>query len=778
MPTDVPTRTSCAFLRWRRRAATASALLAGLIVSAAEATAAEDAVVLDATASSAPLTLQRTLPAVPLRGYGVVAGRHWTAASGGAVLEIICASADKARLTLAKYVSDLEVLPGVTAGTLAQPELTVARWNVTTLAVHMIRDQGVVLALRSGATVFVLTAVDTADLQRLLGDFAGSAAAVAGAVSTAETTVPMWLDRFDRHGFRFYYGPFTRPAPQGTLPAGAKPETYDFTQDFAFAKDSGAGLLMWATQSMQGASEGVTNANWWGWVESWAKPLGLPIGVNLSAYNFDIPNWVANRYRGDLAQPMPQYLGDSMSIGGGRGTGGKVGELTWGATVARDAMFGSLQQVVRRFAAEPNIISWLEPHGEFYQGGDAFMGYGPAVDATFRDWLKEHYRTIAAVNAAWAEQLPSFNAVKAPELAEFAGWNATALDLAGRWRVGYPQGAAPEAWFAPAFDDGAWTTLTAPGDDHAFFTPRTTAVFRRTVDVPAGHAGAGKRSWIYLWDLNSDWDKPVSIWLNGSKLGESPCRHPHAHWMVAEATAALHDGANQLALGLPQGYLGYRVYLSHTAPRQYPALGAGLNAKWVDYVAWREAERMASARRGVEMIRAVDPDRQIDFMAPAGSADGLKGLAESFGGNFKDTGFMAGLWADLWPQLMRGSRLPFTLEPGGPPRSVPEMRHMLGLYHSEAIQAMDYFMHIGDVEWDPAIRAAFAGTRPLWQAFGKYHCHPADLAILWDMGIDTLVGFPWGGDLNINSGSGWSCRQIPESLLGTHPRDGLTESDF
>ncbi len=777
MPATSPTTIASATLpRVRVRGiALALALVAGCVGGAV---AAEDVLTIEATSPSAPLTLHATLPAVPLRGYGAVAGRHWTASGGGAVLEITCSTPEKAKLTLAKYLSDLEVLPGVTLGTLKAPELKVPRWGAATLATHPVQDQGVVLALRSGGTVFILTAPDSAGLQRLLGDLGGSPAAVAAAVSTAQTTVPMWLDRFDRHGFRFYYGPFTRPAPERMLPAGAKPETYDFTQDFAFAKDSGAGLLMWATQGMQGASEGVTNANWWGWVESWAKPLDVPIGVNLSAYNFDVPNWVVNRFRSELAQPMPQYLGDSMSIGGGRGTGGKVGELTWGATAARDALFGSLQQVARRFAPEPNIISWLEPHGEFYQGGDAFMGYGPAVDATFRTWLKEQYRTIAAVNRAWGGKLASFDAVRAPELAEFAGWSAAALDLAGTWRVGYPEGAAPQAWFAPGFDDAAWTTQTAPGDDHAFFTPRKAAVFRRAVDVPAQHAASGQRSWIYLWDLNTDWDKPVSIWLNGSKLGESPCRHPYAHWMVAEATAALRPGANQLALGLPQGYLGYRVYLSHTEPRQYPALGTGLNAKWVDYVAWREAMRMASARRGVEMIRAVDPERQIDFMAPAGSSDGLKGLAEAFGGNFKDTGFMGGLWAEQLPQLMRGSRLPFTLEPGGPPRSAPEMRRMLGLYHSEGIQGVDYFMHIGDVEWDPAIRQAFTATRPLWQAFGKYHCHPADLAILWDMGIDTLVGFPWGGDLNIDSGSGWSCRQIPESLLATHPRDGITEGDF
>jgi hypothetical protein len=744
-----------------------------LSVSVAGALAAADpALTINASSTLVPMSLQRTLDEVQLRGYGTVSGRMWNCGVGCSVLEIRCESEDRAKLTQAKYLSDLQLLPGVEAGTLA---MTGPRWGAAPLSLQLVKDQGVVMALRAASTLYIVAAPDLPGLQKLLdGAFTGSAA---GAASSAQVTVPMWLDRFDRHGFRFYYAPFTLPPPE-RMADGAKPASYDFTKDFTFAKENGAGLVLWSTQSMQSSSEGVTNANWWGWVERWAEPLGLPLGINLSAYNYDLPNWVANRFRSQLAQPMPHYLGDSMSIAGQRGTGGKVGELAWGATAARDAMFGSLQQLVRRFAAMPNVVSWLEPHGEFYQGGDAFMGYGPAVDATFRDYLMGRYHTVAALNAAWLAKLPSIDAVKAPELAEFAGWNGDAIDLAGSWRVGYPKDAPHDAWFGAGFDDAAWSTVVAPGDDHAFFIPRESAVYRRTVEVPAARLGAAKRWWIYLWDLNTAWDKPVSIWLNGRKLGESPCRHPQAHWMVAEATAALQAGANQLSVGVPNGYIGYRIYLSPVEPRQYPALGQGMNAKWVDYVDWREYERMASARRGVEMIREVDPNRQIDFMAPAESADGLKGLAEGYGGNFKDTGFMAGVWAELLPSLMRGSRLPFSLEPGGPPRTVPEMRRMLGLYHCEAIQAMDYFIHIGDVEWNPEIRQAFTQTLPLWHAFGKYHCHPADLAILWHMHIGALTGFPWGGDLNTNTWSGWACRQVPESLLESHPRDGISESDF
>ena len=282
-----------------------------------------------------------------------------------------------------------------------------------------------------------------------------------------EIEVPMWLDRWDQYGFRFYYSPFKLPQKDFSfgIPEGTTEETYDFTKEFDYARDTKSGLVLWSRLSNVGMAEGITDESAWNWIENWAADMKIPVGINISAQNFSQTHWIVNRYREQMSSPMPDYLGDSMSVAGMRGTEGKGGELVWGATPARDAVFGALQQVVRRFAKEKNVVSWLEPHGEFYQGGDAFENYGPAADLIFRDFLKERYRHLRQLEEAWygkAGHYRSWDEIKAPELAHFLGWGPEALNVAGKWRVGYPEDKqeAPETWFAETFDDASWLEVT------------------------------------------------------------------------------------------------------------------------------------------------------------------------------------------------------------------------------------------------------------------------------------------------------------------------------
>ena len=180
----------------------------------------------------------------------------------------------------------------------------------------------------------------------------------------------------------------------------------------------------------------------------------------------------------------------------------------------------------------------------------------------------------------------------------------------------------------------------------------------------------------------------------------------------------------------------------------------------------------------MEMIREVDPNRGITLMAPGYAADGVKTLAQEYGGEFHDTGFMAGVWADLLPCLMRGSDLPFSLEPGGPAPDAAGFKRMMGLYQSEGIQEVSYFIHIGDVMWHPDIRAEFEKQLPMIHMIGKYHVTPPDVAFLWSTEDGALTGFPWSNDRNSNLPSGWNWRGPFEGMLNYCQRDAISESDF
>jgi hypothetical protein len=717
-------------------------------------------------------------PEANLRGFGKVSGTlNATDADGqtGSVLTVACENEEKAGLLQAKFLSDEQLLPGVDKITTNANQWGFGsfRFGGTPVTAYEVKNQGFLVAIRLGAKVFLIASSSREGLIALVDkSVSGSKDTI---VSEASTTVPMWLDRWDKHGFRFYYSPWATPQ-------GVDKDTYDFRGDSTFAKDHNVGMVFWQNLSHVFGADGQTDRTFWDWDEKWAAQDNVPTAINLSALNYDIPVWLANRYRDWMMLPMPDYLGDSMMPAGFRGMAGKTGELAFGDTPALDAMLRALQADVRYFNTHPNVVSWLEPHGELAQGGDDLMGYGPACDRTFREYLKQHYSSPDEVSKAWTGQpgaFASWDAVTVPEVADFCGWGPDALDLAGTWHINPFTGVASPDWFTPTFNDSAWLAVTAPGDDRAFSLPKQPAVYRRSFDLPADWTAKHPKSWIYLWDINMQHtDPPVAIYLNGKKIGESPVQIPSIHWMTAEATSFLQPGLNQISLQLPDGFIGYRIYLSGTEPKQYPGLGQGLNQKWVDLVGWRQWVRVESVRRGMEMIREVDPNRGITLMAPSYAADGVKTLAQEYGGEFHDTGFMAGVWADLLPCLMRGSDLPFSLEPGGPAQEAAGFKRMMGLYQNEAIQEVSYFIHIGDVMWHPDIRAEFEKQLPLIHLIGKYHAPKADVAFLWSTEDGALTGFPWSNDRNANLSSGWAWRGPFEGMLQICPRDAISESDF
>lgn len=100
-------------------------------------------------------------PPVKLRGYGVVAGTLTATEIDGqsaGALRIVCENPEKARLVHAKYLPDLQLLPGVerTARRAGPRRGEAPRSGGTPLAFYAVEDQGFVVAPRSGATVWIL----------------------------------------------------------------------------------------------------------------------------------------------------------------------------------------------------------------------------------------------------------------------------------------------------------------------------------------------------------------------------------------------------------------------------------------------------------------------------------------------------------------------------------------------------------------------------------------------------------------------------------------------
>ena len=718
------------------------------------------------------LAVGQELPPIKLRGYGVLSATLREATSrpsdarDASALEIKCETDDKARLVQAKFLSDLEALTGVSRAELAT--------SIGNVAARRVAGQGDIAAIRAGDRVFILAANTDAGLIALVNSQLPPGADARE--SDATTKVPMYLDRWDRYGFRFYYAPWMRPH----LPNGRDDEAYDPLNDFKFARASGtSGIVLWNSPDSVTTAEGITNVPNWDWALRSAAALGLPIGIN---FDMGEARWIFNRYPEQVIQRAPQYTGTWYGIL----NYGVSDILSWASPLAQDVQFAQMQKVMRTVMPYADqITSWLEMHGELsHPPCDMLVDYGPDADRSYQRFLKTKYRSVADVSRAYGPEKPytAWDQVRAPEVADFYGWAADAIDLKGTWKISY------EAPFDPAsaavtLDDSKWPSLTAPGDQIVALLPHKPAVFRRTIQVDAAWHAAHPKVWLYLWDLNDTRPRDKELhdtlaYLNGKLIVEPRPRREEGHWTALDVSSALVDGENSVTLMLPQGCLLYRTYFAPHPPLEYPNLGPSLNQRWADFADWIAWTRAQTVRRGAQAIRQIDPNRQIVFMSPTDYAAGVKRSCQDYGGLFHDTGAMAGFWTDENVMQMSAAGLPDDCEPGGGAVDEADFKRFMGRWITEGTQGVDYFIHIGDVLWKPDIKQYFDQSQHLWHLIGKYHCPPAQVALLTSDRVMRLIAFPWGYDPNTVLGGGhWQWR-IADLLRENYTRDMLDESDF
>jgi len=131
---------------------------------------------------------------VKLRGYGTLGGTLTPVAIDGAqasTLKIVCDDAGKAKLVQAKFLSDLQTLPGV------KPVPLAIQGQNGPVTAYEAEDQGVLLAARDGATVHLFSAPSAKALIKLVDDDSGTTHAAR--VYAPEVKVPMSLERFDQY---------------------------------------------------------------------------------------------------------------------------------------------------------------------------------------------------------------------------------------------------------------------------------------------------------------------------------------------------------------------------------------------------------------------------------------------------------------------------------------------------------------------------------------------------------------------------------------------------
>jgi hypothetical protein len=398
--------------------------------------------------SQTPSDAPAPFPPVKLRGYGTLSAEQKLIAGApqSSVLVVTCDSEAKAQLVLAKYLSDLGELPGVTPLPLTTP--------LGPVAARQAGAQGAVAAVRCGRQVSLFTAADGPALQALI---AGNIPAGTKIDATeAEIPVPMYLDRWDKYGFRFYYGPLTKPRDEQHRDIA---ENYDPRQDLDFADKTGkCGLVVWNTPFPAPSADGIMDLNSREWVYRGAKSLGLPLGINDGISDDDIV--LANRFPNGVAPDADGYIGGwYYEVPAG------IPTLAWSSTEAQEAGLSQIKNLVTDLAGKyDNIINWLEPHEETSHGvADLLDDHGADAKKSFKEFLKDKYGTVDAVAKRYGGSYGTWDDVPFPELATFFGWGPDAIDLTGSWKISYdaPYGADSAK---PELDDSSWPSIEAPGN--------------------------------------------------------------------------------------------------------------------------------------------------------------------------------------------------------------------------------------------------------------------------------------------------------------------------
>jgi hypothetical protein len=734
------------------------AILAGVPLPAAPEVAAPSV--------GAPVKSVQELSKITLRGFGEVSGRY-SLFGEGSILEITCENEEKAKLTQAKYLSDAQLLPGVMAAS-----------SESVSGALEVQNQGWVAAITSGTKVFLLASSSADGLEKLAVHALGGA--VPTSASKPEVAVPMWLDKWDKYGFRESDYDNVRMF----MPPKSDRITFDHFSSFEWLRDKAKmGLAIDPYIGHQDFAEGITSEPFSSWEENTALELNLPFNLRSMSPKVDAtPMWFANRHLEAMQQKAPYYVGNFYTPVPDPGWGNNSRTLAWSSGDAGDELLAEIQQTIRRAIHYPNLLGYNYPDQEVQHGyHDLLVEWGPVADASYQQHLKQKYGALTNLSQRWcgsAGKLKSWDEVRVPELAEFEGWSSDAIEIDGLWKVKRlaDKEEPPVDWMKPECADTDWEGVRTPGDWMMFggYQKGKPAVFRNHFTLSAEWLKNHPRQWLYVWDLNS-WKSEIALSVNGQEVVRDKGWPYVPHWVALDVTGKLATGSNQLALLLPEGFIGYRVYVSGHAPQQYPYLGREANARWVDFMDWRTACRSERIRRDMDAIRQIDPDKSICIDAPHNLLDEAREAAIDMGGVLHDTGGMMGSWNIKEVMLDQGAGLPYSVEGGNGPRSPEEFQDMIGNFITEGVQSVDNVTPaISEMFYNEAIRQCVEENVPLTQMIGKYHEPPAQVAYFLSSREVEMLAYPWKPDASkvISMGYfGWYCAL-------EYPAAGVMESDF
>ena len=675
---------------------------------------------------------------IPLRGYGVLQafGTVSETPQGRVSLVRISAESEQAAQSLgSKYLADFTAY--------GQMEETPTP-TLSPATVLKVNTGGTwVIGIR-GKELFVLSSLSPQALQASADTLGASQW-----IPPQRNAYPRYLDCFDNASLGQWW-----------MPSNKKDEILDFFRNNPGVVNVHGQTLCAGYAPNVYDSTGDDNAI------AQAKLMGKPYRLMIWG---DLPAWWGSNTLGNsdhILTPAPGALAQSMFSAGG------YCMFQIASPRANAVLMDALAHVMNRYKDDPDLLAWLEPHGEFFLHREPTDSI-PQSKQRFPKFLqKAKGYDLAKANQAYGTHAKSWDDLYYPDTAYFYGRRGEYFDLdttPWRWQPGSDLAQDVQAgWNSPSFNDSAWpedlrvsARVLSQFDKQNLVWPLW---YRFSADIPSTLLSKSDPLYLHVMPCTEGKGKELSVWINGKELpsdqAEKPTVYLHAQYDVS---SLLHEGKNQFAIYSKGGRIKYRVFLSRTPAEHFPYADAKLNQLYLDWNDCTIWETFQSLKSYLAAMRAIDPVRPIKVMTPHPFQSDAMELMARYGAYPQLTGEGAGWYRPMhYKGYSRLRGLPGSSEPGGPAKNASQMQGMFSNIFWESQDCHDYVFdpqrdfwpHKDVVQWR-------ADNAPLLKTLGKTDFGPIRLGVLRDVEQDMRYS---------NSGIWkWDVSRGPLPSLGISP---------
>lgn len=669
------------------------------------------------------VTSDKQIPGqVSLRGYGQVDSQVQRLINANQmpvdVATFQCQSPELASSLIGKLLADLTLSPGVKI----QTQIV----NARELLVILVEPNLSYIAATGGRTAKVWACTSLESLSNYLHDQMDDWQFV-----TQIPDYPTFLDRFDRYGWGMYglggLSNFHGWMQHATDGEGSK----DPMDDLEFLAKYNIRFEPWLDPAEMDNSDGIVMNTESSWMLKESKKRNLPVGMRVyGAIGGTGGNWTDRRFAEYADQPAP-----FMTSGwhGSKLYHKSPKHMSWNAVDVHRYATVKIMDLIKPYANDPNVMSFMSPYGELRHGHDQWYDqhadYSLYARQSWARYLKRKGYSLEDVTIMFNKtDVPfgTWDQVPVPEFATFAGLDQSVLSLAGTW-YGRTEKTMDlgikDKWYEVDIDD-KWLSLQMPGSDSIYqiFPNRDkdSGWFRRSFDWDASQELQGKPLYLYWFPITTvkthsgENARYHSVYLNGKKAGQI------GQWGALEVSSLLKKGNNEIALHLISGVWDGRIYLSTQAPSVYPYLTKGMNQLWMDWKDWLVDSKYDMWEQMLGGMRQVAPMQPIKFMAPIGfGTDRWLKLSTDFGGWPHFTG--EGIWFFSWYKrygYLYG--LPATSETAGPPKNLQDQINSYRRVFLAGLSGHDAVFLTQTYTRNPQLRQWWIDHLPVLHQLGRY----------------------------------------------------------